>query len=394
MRNIRAVEFEFQKLNLVWNYFLQSFAGELGAVMAGPLDAFRGMLSDITQILSVQIKNISHNLASVMGIFAKLGEMIGRVIYLISGFDSALFSDNFNALGGFLDLINNILDAINGVLASLGKLKHDNMVKGLNGLQGLIPSQGDAYKDGQNAVKTLASYVQRIYDILYQAWNFIGGHLKRFLALFKDPGKAFGEGMSAIGNAISEMVMGPSAEAATIGTTSTEKPKGTGRFKWATRDAASKAINGWMASISPNLTSDFSVTSGWAHGGHSPGSKHYSGLALDIGTRGKTVKEIADLIAAALKEKSTSNLNLEFLPRTHAALMSELKNRGLDKDPRLTHDTRFMKGEHLHVGVKPLEVSIHIHGAGKNAQEIAEAVADKVKGLAYRNMRANGGAFA
>lgn len=111
----------------------------------------------------------------------------------------------------------------------------------------------------------------------------------------------------------------------------------------------SPALDQWLSSL-PKTGNRYTLSSGLSHSGHAPRSKHYQGLAADIGAAGKTPKELADLAQSALASPLTKNLNVELFGKLEA-FMGELRKRGLDKDSKLTFDRRFSKGEHLHFAV-------------------------------------------
>lgn len=399
MRNIRAVEFEFQKMTLIWNYFLQSLVGELGDVMAGPLSAFRGFLADINAFFASNMKSISHDVAAFLGMFAKLLEMIGRLASLILGLDFTEFGGLLDILGGALDLVNALLDGINSILAGLGQLTKAGKMQMNAGVAALIPSNKDMYNEGKNTFKMLAYYVQRIYELLSQAWGFLDGILKRIIETIKDPVGAAKNSISnwwesSIAQPV-QNVLSPAAAASTSGLSGGAVGPGVSRggrrFNPGVR--TSETINNFLDNLEQRFHEAYTVTSGVA--GRSGGSLHPHGRGVDLVPRDRSIKGWSTLVKNMLDTPGLQTVNLELTPLRHAKVIKQLDDDGIRYQGRIKRQiTKDWTGEHVHGSLRPLQVSIHINGIGKDKHEIAETVAHKIQQVASHRIRSNGGAFA
>jgi hypothetical protein len=336
LKDIRALNFEFAKLRLSMEYFFANLAGHL------------------SRFLQVGL------MAKLIQMFEKLGGIVLKVLPDLGSFfktTGAVLNWLLQILETSVDIVNSGLDAFSGFL-DMGK-------------------QGDKYGQQANTFESLSEYVRRIFDLLNSIWNYISGLLRPLQKFASDPLGTVAKGAADLGKSITNLIT-PAANAAMNGHLSIQKGIG----------PISQAGQAWMNALGP-LSSDFQVSSSM-RGGHAPGSRHYRGLALDVGAAGKSIPQLADFIQSALANPRTQGLNLEFKPAKYMELRKELDRRGV---PDLPHDTRWMDGEHVHVGVKGMNVTINVDGS-KDPNKTAQIIGNHLREVARRSIQSQQGSFA
>lgn len=91
----------------------------------------------------------------------------------------------------------------------------------------------------------------------------------------------------------------------------------------------------------------FRITSGW-ESGHSLGSKHNSGLAMDFGFAGTTLQDQLALIRATLNDANISKALLEVDSNTRNQIYNQLQAEGADLS-KLSWKPTAASSNHLHV---------------------------------------------
>ncbi len=398
-KNVRALNLEFQKLGITMNYFFQQLGGYLGYALAGPMEQLREFLSWVNETLARVMPRIAYDFAQVFAIFDKLAQVVVNLISIATGLDLngavSILEFLANILEVIVDLINDVLDGIIKVQKWImdGQQKAHNM--GIGGMLGTSLPAGIAAQglDMAGGKPGGVNVVQRIYDFLTQTWNWLQPLLRPLRDLMEwsaakltGPAKFAGDVMNA--------VMGGTAEASTSGSSPTAAGGNVGSFRWSTKNKSSQAIDAFLNDVAPRLTHAYAVTAANATRGHSPGSKHYSGMAVDIGAAGQSVSSLGELVAAALKSNSLKVANLELLPAKYAAVLKDLEKRGVDpKDPRIKNDTRYMHGEHIHFGVKQRPV-VNIKINGGDLAQVRKTVSEAVAQASQFSMMDRGGIFA
>lgn len=382
-QNIRAVGLEFQKLGLVMNYFFQRLGGDLGDLLEGPLKQLKDFMAGFNNFLKNSLPEAGHALAAAVGIAGNLLGILGNISSIMLNLPllGKVIQLALEGVNDQLTLINSILGLINRLLGKLAKPFQFGM-----------DAEQDLFKTKEDSLGQIASATQGIWDIVRSAWDAISRFFRPFQDFIRPVtdwlGKHFASGQPQSMPAEQKAAMQANAWApAGSGFTAPLSGGALGKFIWATKDKSSAAINNWIQSVIPNLTGAYSIYSAMAHGGHAPGSRHYRGQAVDIGGSGKTVPQIVDLVASILKSDQTTGVNIEFAGAKYAAIMQGLRAKGIAQDPRIYHDTRFTRGEHIHADVKPVEVSIQINGYNKDPQALASAIAEHVRDLARRDTR-------
>lgn len=96
-----------------------------------------------------------------------------------------------------------------------------------------------------------------------------------------------------------------------------------------------------------DVASHFKITSGY-EGGHSAGSLHHSGMAMDFGFAGTTLKDQLALIRATLRDANISKALLEVDAQTKNQIFNQLSAEGADMS-KLKWKPTSAGSNHLHV---------------------------------------------
>lgn len=384
-RNIRALNFEFTKLNVFMNMFWQNLAGKLGYILEGPLKSLTNWFEGVGNFMSATLPRLGDMFAGIFGILAKiaevgikLGTLWTRVPFLGKAINTQL--DNMIVL---LDVANSILDLINRVIDKVTKLpSFGGKIDPFNS------SPSDLYGEQNDSLSVIAVYVRKISDMLTAAWNALMGVFRPIKNWVM---KNFG--------GVVEAVTGGSAQAATSGTSSDidpAVPSGTSRGHLRKRPGVrvSRTINNFLQSLEERLTDNFDVTSGIA--GRSGGSLHPKGRAVDIGLAGKSDSQIVSLMKAVLATPGLKMANLELQPAHYAKIIKQLDRQGVDYRGRVSNQiTKDWTGPHLHNSLQaaPQSVSINVHGV-HDPRAVANIVKDELDRRTMRTGITGRGSFA
>ena len=123
MQNIRAVGYEFQKLFLVWNYFLTYLAATLGQVLAGPLKIITAILEKIVGFSAKHMKGFAQDIGRIVDVFSQLLEIAMKLMYILKPlFDGVGFilAPIVSALRLFMDIFLLFLHKVNQFIPKPG----------------------------------------------------------------------------------------------------------------------------------------------------------------------------------------------------------------------------------------------------------------------------------
>lgn len=371
MKNIRAMNLEFQKLGIIFNYFWANLAGKLGAVLAGPLRDIQNVMAQFNKFLVFATPRISHDLAGIIGIAYKLIEVGIKLstLWMRIPLIGKLINEQLDNLGALLDILNALMDMVNRIVDKLSsKMPWDT------------PDPADTYKDQQKSMDSVVYYLHKISDLMALAWNK--------LVHFFGPIKAWAkEKLGWLSNLIS-----PPAEASTSpGSTQGTVANGRGHLRYLAGVQTSPNIRRYLSRLEDRLQENYTVTAGVATAGH---VSHAGGNAVDIGLGGKPDSSIVALMKQVLSTPGLRMANLELSLSHYHKILKDLDRQGVNYAGRVADEhSRFSHGDHLHVGLQPMEVSINVHGA-HDPKAVAEMVHRKFQEVAMCTTRTQQGSFA
>ena len=371
LKNIRAVGFEFQKISVVMNYFWSTFAGQLGKTLGGPLKDLQSFLSKVTSFAQDVLPGIAHDLAGVIGLVTKLFEIGLKIFTLFTGFDiGAHLKTWLDDFGAMLDIVNSVLDAINRVI---------DRVSSIPDLFSFGSERADNTRN--KAVEGMAYHLRKIYELFSEVANFFLDLLRPIKDWIMSKVAAFNGVTQGVGNAVNPF-FGGTASASTGGTSK-------GSLAWVNRDQSSKAIDSFLNVLQTKVNEKFNVTAGKTGVGH---VSHGGGLAFDVGLAGKSNASIENLLKQVLTTPGLRVANLEVARDRYKTILADLDNQGVDYKGRIANDkSRFSRGDHLHVGLKPIKqnITINVHGV-QDPKLVSQIVHQKIQenaALTTRNLQ-------
>lgn len=390
MKNIRALGYEFQKLGLLMNYFFQQLGGQLGKVLEGPLKDLQGLMAGFNTFAQDNLPNIAHGLAGIAGIAAKLFTIVVKfnALFVKLPFVANAISTAIENFSLMLDILNAVLDLVNRLFDRLGKIT--------NMFGGGYTTREDVYRLEANALESLAHFTQKIYELLSKAWNMASGILrpiKDWVSSKVREATKLKENVTGFADIISGGPVWLGFNLAKLGLEKlNEQITGGGKLSVGGGVKLSPNIERFMANLESRLSDSYDVTSGIA--GRSGQSDHPHGNALDIGLAGKSDASIVALMKAVLATPGLKVANLELKTDHYARILRQLDREGVDYRGRVSNQrTKDWTGDHLHVGLQPMEVSINVHGV-RDPETVAQIVYEKVKQQARLNIRSQQGSFA
>lgn len=377
-KNIRTLTFAFQRLQVVMDYFWQTLGAELGQALDGPLKDMSKAIASFAGFVRSDMPGLVHGLASIVGIVFKLVSLLIKVAAI--GYRLPFIGGVLREIGSNL---NGILDVINALLDALGR--------GLDkGSERNAAAMADPYNATKNAVKSLEYYVRRIYDVISGAWRFLTGWIRPI----RDwaTGKMADLQKNPITKGIIGAITGAPAEAATPDVIAPlgGGPAVGGKFAVNRGVAFSRNISRFVESIKNRLPENFTITAGLAKHGH---LSHGGGNALDIGLAGKSDRSITGLVREVLRTPGVRVANLELSMGHYRRILRQLEAQGVPTDRVVNQKSKYSHGDHLHVGLRPIEVSINVNGA-QDPKAVATAVRRELESINMQTLRHQQGAFA
>jgi hypothetical protein len=375
-KNIRALEFEFQKTGLIWGYFWNQLAGDIGKFLSGPLSDLKSGLAFINTMLEKHLPRLAYDVAEVVGIFGKLGDILVKIGMLANPLiQMFLLFGNMDAKNfTVLDVFETLLDVINAILGGLNKLLNF----GFDGGKISFGGGGDVYHEGGAALKTLADYTRKIYDFLTTVWNYLSGLVRNI------PGQV-GHVAGAAGRGALNFIPGGNALNSAI-----DMLNG-GRASFSHGVKTSETIDRFLNGLDRIFRGAYTVTSGVAS--RSGGSLHPLGRAVDLVPHDHSIAGWANLVRNMLATPGLQRVNLELLPAHYSNVLRELDRQKVDYRGRISHQiTRDWTGEHAHASLAPVtqHVQIQIHDA-RDPEKTARAVRKELQQVAALSTRANQG---
>lgn len=379
-KNIRALGFEFQKLSLVMNYFWQMLGGQLGKVLEGPLRDIQHFMMGFNRFVVTNLPAVTHDIASAVGIAYKLLEIFIKLNALLFKIPAIgpLVKAFFKVVGEALDKFNRLLDGVNNALDWLGG--------------------ADSPEQRQDTPGTTNYYLRRIYDFLTEIGNFFLGIFKPIRDFVLKAIDRFAKDHPIIAQAAqkaAELFTGTPAQASVsplqggVQAPGATTGKGGKHLFWGTVDRSSSAIDSFVKNLDPRLQEFFRITAGVAKQGH---VSHGGGLAFDVGLAGKSDNSILGLVKAALATPGLKMANLELSTAHYRRILASLKSQGIEDSRVTNYKSKFSHGDHLHVGLQPVQnITIHVHGGDKKT---AQAIHDVLQQQALKTTRFTQGSFA
>lgn len=365
LKNIRAFNFEFQKLSLIVNYFFQQLAGHLGKALGGPLRDLQSFIAGVSDFFAKSAPKIAENLGKFIGLIYKLLGVGVKLFALFTGSKvkdlDKLFSNYLDNMGMALDILTFIVNKSSQFLDYLGKLKADPF----------------GFKAGGNndPFKRLADYVQKILNILEQFWNWAYKMIRDPFGFLANKGKEFLQrAWQSLTNAVT-----PPAEAAPnpsiIGTRSPLE---------------------YLLKIAKKEGLHVTSTTG---GVHSKNSRHYTGEAIDVASN-VPLEKIQRLAAkygfTVLDERKNTggrgwsgpHFHLQMTTAQYAARMNALQRK--QQQPVATQPA---PSAPVQAGGVQQQVSIHINGASFNEEKLVATIKSQLQQAAGLAIRMNQGAY-
>lgn len=371
LKNIRAFNFEFQKLSLIVNYFFQQLAGHLGKFLGGPLQDIQKLMASFNEFLANNASGAARGIAETVGIFFKLFQILIKINAVVAKLEATLLGKLFPGidkyLGSFvgwivgwipflLDLVNDVLDASNSFLDNLGDLKN--------------PITG---KD--TPVKSLTYYLQKILNILEQFWNWAYKIIRDPFEFLANKGKKFLQG---VWKGVTNLVM-PKAEAA-----------------MSPAIAGTKTPLEYLLKIAKQKGLTVTSTTG---GVHSRNSRHYTGEAIDVAPNvslEKIQRWAAEYGFTVLDERKNTggrgwsgpHYHLQMTTAQYAARMNSLRRQQQQQT-----ETQASPSAPVKSGGVQQQVSIYINGASFNEEKLVATIKSQLQQAAGLAIRMNQGAY-
>lgn len=349
-KNIRAFNLELQKTGLILNYFWQALAGSLGSKLQGLLSFGSDFIKNINTALSGNFQKIIDTVSKLFDVGLKF------ITLFLPVADGSGLSGLNKALGVTLDIINAILDGVLSLLDGLQRVRRSTY----SGLKNFGLERLSTTLDG------IKSLIEKIFDWARRIWE--------------KPGEVAREAFKGVIRIVSNAVANSGPSGAIIhGAGSALKASGTLDYlKQAAKD------------LGLTITS----TTG---GKHNPGSRHYTGEAIDIDHRNVTADKLAALRARGISvfdERQKTNpawsgahYHLQFTAAQYAKRMAEAaKISSRTEQPSEVKKT-------VEGSVIKQDVSIQINGAG-DPDKVAMAVAKFIQDQASLGTRSMQGSFA
>lgn len=361
LKNIRAFNFEFQKLSLIVNYFFQQLAGHLGKVLGGPLQELKKFLDFNIEFFAKHTERFAKDIALFIGLFFKLQQIalkLSRVLNIIK-VDTKGFGDALSGVESILNFFDKILNKINAFLDAIENFKFSSFKA----------------RSNNDPINRVADYVQKILNLLEQFWNWAYKMIRDPFGFLANKGKEFLQG---VWQRVTNLVM-PKAEA-----------------EMSPAIAGTKTPLEYLLKIAKQEGLTVTSTTG---GVHDKDSLHYRGEAIDIASN-VSLEKIQRLAAkygfTVLDERKNTggrgwsgpHFHLQMTTAQYAARMNALQRQ--QQQPVATQPA---PSAPVQSGGVQQQVSIHINGASFNEEKLVATIKSQLQQAAGLAIRMNQGAY-
>lgn len=364
LQYIREVNFEFQKLGVRIEYFKQQVVSAFATSIKPAIEAFKKDFEPMMKDFQKNGAKYANAIGKFLGNIAQMGihitEVFGKTFEFIKNLPDTIKQIGQASIALFV-ILTTKLGWIFFTLQSIFLMIDDFMVY----LKGGKSYYSDAYD-------VLTGKVG-LGDVVAKQENSLGRAFRNY--------QEAGGGLPGIGNAIKGAWNYREQPRVYEGARGHE-----GKFGFSNGMYISKPVQDFLRAISPLLSSNYTVTSGWENrGGAEKG--HKSGLKYDVGLAGKSFNERLDYLKAIAGQQSMAESFVEVNTKNeYNRYIHALQNGGADTSR--FHYLAPKHGENIDVRVAPPSQKVSININGGNPMQIAHEVK---KEIAYTGIRADQG---